>query len=87
MKLAIAQIHASVLGNVASVQIVPGQTIDLDQVVGHAGGQPLTLEAALGDMAKACAPVRTSELTPVLRKSPAPARAPQPQSAPADDKE
>lgn len=85
MKLAIAGIEASVMGNVASVQIVPGQTIDLDQVVGHTNGRPLTLEAALGEMAKACQLMRSSEAP--VRKSVAPARASQPQSAPADDKE
>ena len=48
MKLAIAHIHSAVHGNVASVVMAPGDQVDLDQVVGHQEGQPVSLEAALG---------------------------------------
>lgn len=48
MKLAIAHIYASVSGSVAAVRLVPDLTVDLDQVVGHVNGEPLSLEQALG---------------------------------------
>lgn len=80
MKLATATIHATVAGNVACVVLMPGAQVDLDQVVGHQGGKPVTLAAALGDLAATCEPV----VAPVDSK---PARR-APYAAPAaDDKE
>jgi hypothetical protein len=50
MKRAISRVHTSVVGNVASVHIVPGGEVDLDQVVGHQDGRPCTLADALGPL-------------------------------------
>jgi hypothetical protein len=48
MKLArVNDLHLTVQGNVRTVILSPGAVVDLDQVVGHAGGQSRTLAQEL----------------------------------------